>query len=146
MVINKDFREFIECLNKHKAEYLVVGGYAVAFHGHPRYTKNLDIWIRVSAENADKLLKAINDFGFSSLGLTKNDFETPELIIQLGNPPNRIDIITTASGIKFEDSYPHRIVENIEGLEVNFIDIENLKINKKATGRHQDLADIENLE
>ena len=146
MVINKDFREFIECLNKHNAEYLIVGGYAVAFHGHPRYTKDLDVWIRVSSKNAEKLMKAIKDFGFDSLGLTKNDFQTPQLIIQLGNPPNRIDIITSASGIDFDEVFPQKVVVDVNGLSVNFIDLSNLIKNKTASGRHQDLADIENLQ
>jgi len=146
MVINKDFREFIECLNKHNAEYLIVGGYAVAFHGHPRYTKDLDIWISISSKNAEKLINAIKDFGFDSLGLSKNDFQTPELIIQLGNPPNRIYIITTASGIDFDETFSHKVVVDINGLLVNFIDLSNLIKNKKASGRHQDLADIENLQ
>jgi hypothetical protein len=114
MIINKDFREFIRCLKDHNVEYLIVGGYAVALHGHPRYTKDLDVWINISANNAGKIVAAIRDFGFSSLQLQIEDFIQPDTIIQLGYPPIRIDLI-------------------------------NLKKNKKASGRYQDLADIENL-
>jgi hypothetical protein len=145
MVINKDFRAFIQCLKDHNVQYLIVGGYAVALHGHPRYTKDLDVWISISVTNADKVVAAIKDFGFSSLQLQSEDFTQPDTIIQLGYPPNRIDLITSASGIDFSHAWPDRVVVNIEGLEINFIDLINLKKNKKASGRYQDLADIENL-
>ena len=144
-MLNQDFKEFIKSLNDNGVQYLVVGGYAVAFHGHPRYTKDLDIWIRVSPENAGSLVKAIREFGFESLGLTENDFMNPDQIIQLGFPPNRIDLIAQADGIEFDACYPTRMEIEIEGIPVNFIDLENLKRNKKASGRHQDLADLENL-
>ncbi len=145
MIINKDFRDFIGCLNKHKVEYLIVGGYAVALHGHPRYTKDLDVFINITIDNAQKLVDAIIDFGFSSLQLNVNDFTEPGNIIQLGYPPNRIDLITSATGLEFDQAWPARIVIDIEGLDVNFIDLEHLIRNKRATGRYQDLADIENL-
>ena len=146
MVINKDFREFIQCLNHHNARYLIVGGYAVALHGHPRYTKDLDVWIGVSVSNAEKVVAAIRDFGFSSLNLNVEDFTQPNTIIQLGYPPTRIDLITSASGIEFDQTWPERVVIDIEGLPVSFIDLDNLRQNKKASGRYQDLADLENLE
>jgi hypothetical protein len=126
-------------------QYLVIGGYAVAVHGHPRYTKDLDVWIQVSPENARRLVKAIREFGFESLGLTENDFMTPDQVIQLGFPPNRIDLIVQADGVEFDACYPSRMEIDIEGVRVNFIDLENLKRNKKASGRYQDLADLENL-
>jgi hypothetical protein len=124
----------------------VVGGYAVAFHGHPRYTKDLDVWIELSPENAGKIITALNDFGFGSLGLKTEDFLESDQIIQLGYPPNRIDILTTLKNTKFEDCYKERVEVEIQGLRINFIDLENLKQNKRATGRPQDLADAENLE
>jgi hypothetical protein len=124
----------------------VVGGYAVALHGHPRYTKDLDVWIELSPENADKILKALEKFGFGSLNLKSEDFLERDQIIQLGYPPNRIDILTTLTDLKFEDCYKSRADVEIQGLHINFIDIENLKKNKRATGRPQDLADAENLE
>ena len=145
-MLSKDFREFIELLNGHEVRYLVVGGYAVALHGYPRYTKDLDIWIELSPENADNVIKALEEFGFGSLGLKPEDFLESEQIIQLGYPPNRIDILTTLKQIKFEDCYKEKVMVDIQGLKINFIDLENLKQNKRATGRPQDLADAENLE
>jgi hypothetical protein len=124
----------------------VVGGYAVAFHGYPRYTKDLDIWIELSPDNADKVIKALDEFGFGSMGIKPDDFLESEQIIQLGYPPNRIDILTTLKKIKFVDCYKSRVEVVIKGIKINFIDLENLKLNKRATGRPQDLADAENLE
>jgi hypothetical protein len=145
-MLSKDFKEFIELLNGHNVRYLVVGGYAVAFHGYPRYTKDLDVWIELSPENADNMIKALEEFGFGSLGLKTEDFLESDQIIQLGYPPNRINILTTLKKLKFEDSYKARIEIEIQGIKINFIDLENLKLNKRATGRPQDLADAENLE
>lgn len=145
-MLSKDFKEFIELLNGHNVKYLVVGGYAVAFHGYPRYTKDLDVWIELSPGNADNILKALEKFGFGSLGLKLEDFLENDQIIQLGYPPNRIDILTTLKELKFEDCFKTRVEVDIQGLKINFIDLENLKHNKRATGRPQDLADAENLE
>lgn len=145
MIFNPDFREFIESLNRHNVRYLLIGGYAVALHGHPRYTKDLDIWIAMDNTNAANLLKALKDFGFSSLSLSVEDFLKPDQIVQLGFPPNRIDLMTSPKGIDFDTCYASREEIEIEGLKVKLIDLNNLKINKKATGRHQDLADLENL-
>jgi hypothetical protein len=145
-MLSKDFKEFIELLNAHNVRYLVVGGYAVAFHGYPRYTKDLDVWIELSSENADNVLKALEEFGFGSMGLKPEDFLEIDQIIQLGYPPNRIDILTTLKEIQFEDCYKARVGVEIQGLKINVIDLENLKHNKRATGRPQDLADAENLE
>lgn len=145
-MLSKDFKEFIELLNENNVRYLVVGGYAVAFHGHPRYTKDLDIWVELSPDNANKIIDALKKFGFGSLGLKPNDFLESDQIIQLGYPPNRIDILTTLEGLNFEDCYKSRVEIEIQGLHIDFIDIENLRKNKRATGRSQDLADAENLE
>ncbi len=145
-MLNQDFKEYIQSLNDNGVRYLVIGGYAVAFHGHPRYTKDLGIWIAMDAGNAANIIKALNQFGFASLGLQASDFIVPDQIVQLGYPPKRIDMITTTPGVDFETCYAARIQAEIDGIQVNFIDLENLKRNKKAVGRHQDLADIENLE
>jgi hypothetical protein len=145
-MLSKDFKEFIELLNEDSVRYLVVGGYAVAFHGHPRYTKDLDVWIELSPDNANKILEALKKFGFGSLGLKTDDFLKRDQIIQLGYPPNRIDILTTLKDLQFEDCYKTRVEVKIQGLHIDFIDIENLKKNKRATGRPQDIADAENLE
>jgi hypothetical protein len=145
-VLNPDFKEFIKSLNDNGVRYLVVGGYAVALHGYPRYTKDMDVWVEMTAENASKIVKALNQFGFGSLDLKESDFIVPDQIVQLGYPPRRIDILTTLPGVEFSECFPLHVMVNIEDVSVNFIDIESLKKNKKATGRHQDLADLENLD
>lgn len=145
-VLNRDFKEFIASLNDNGVRYLVVGGYAVAVHGYPRYTKDMDIWVDMTADNASNILKALEQFGFGSLGVIASDFTVPDQMLQLGHPPGRIDILTTLLGVEFRECYESRTVVEVDGIAVNFIDLENLRKNKKATGRHQDLADLENLE
>jgi len=146
MVQNQDFKEFIQLLNENNVHYLVVGGYAVAFHGYPRYTKDIDIWVWLDKQNAQNIIKALDQFGMGSLGLRPEDFLEPGMIIQLGYPPNRIDILVGLKGMEFESVYPDRIEEVIDGVQVNFIDLENLKRTKQIAGRAQDLADLENLQ
>lgn len=145
-MLNQDFKEFIKSLNDSHVRYLIIGGYAVALHGYPRYTKDIDVWIEMSPENAANMLQALEQFGFGSLGLQAADFLVPNQIIQLGYPPNRIDLITTPPGVSFESCYASRIEVMIDDVMVNFIDLDNLKKSKKAAGRLQDLADLENLE
>ncbi|MDQ7837122.1 MAG: hypothetical protein RDU59_01325 [Thermodesulfobacteriota bacterium] len=145
-MLSKDFKEFIQLLNENNVKYLVVGGYAVALHGYPRYTKNLDVWVELSLDNAGRILKALEKFGFGSLDLKADDFLEGDQIVQLGYPPNRIDILTTLKDLTFEDCYKSRVEIEIQGVHINFIDIDSLKKNKRATGRLQDLADVENLE
>ena len=146
MLLSQDFKEFLISLNDNNVKYLIIGGYAVAFHGHPRYTKDIDIWLSADKSNIENVLHALKDFGFASLELKIDDFLDPEQIIQLGYPPNRIDLLTDLPGVDFKICYKSRVNVEIEEVRVNFIDMENLKKNKKATGRHQDLADLENLE
>jgi len=146
MKLSRDFKEFVESLNANDVRYLIVGGYAVALHGYPRLTKDLDIWLRLDAENASRIVEALADFGFGSLGLEAADFLVPDQIIQLGYPPNRIDLITTLPGVDFENCYETRVVILVDQIPVDFIDLENLKRNKRASGRLQDLADLANLE
>lgn len=146
VVLNQDFKEFIQLLNDNRVRYLVVGGYAVALHGYPRYTRDIDIWVELSEENATHIVEALEQFGFASLGLKESDFLVKEQVIQLGYAPNRIDIITTLSGITFAECYDKRVPVEIDGVKINFIDLDSLRKNKKATGRLQDLADLENLE
>jgi hypothetical protein len=145
-MINKDFKEFIGLLNKNSVRYLVVGGYALAFHGFPRYTKDIDFWIWVNEENAKNLVKTLEEFGFSGLELKEDDFLTPGYVVQLGQPPARIDLLTSVTGLRFEECYESRAHIKIQDSEVDFIDLESFKKNKKAVGRYQDLADLENLE
>jgi len=146
MVLNKDFREFIELLNVHEIRYLVVGGYAVTIHGYPRFTDDLDIWFWIEESNALSMIEVLKDFGFSSLKISFNDLISPYKIIQLGYPPNRIDLLTSVDGLEFEKCYPSKVVFEIDGLNVDFIDLDNLKKNKKASGRYKDLNDLEHLQ
>jgi hypothetical protein len=145
MVLNQDFNEFIQSLNSNGVRYLVVGGYAVALHGYPRYTKDMDVWIDRSPENTAKLIAALDDFGFGSLGLTAADFLEPGQIIQLGYPPSRIDILTSLQGVEFDTCYEARVSLRVGEVVIDFIDLENLRKNKGAAGRPQDLADLDNL-
>ena len=145
-MLNRDFKEFIQSLNDNHVHYLVVGGYAVALHGHPRYTKDIDIWIEMKLENATNLVKALEQFGLGSLGLKEEDFLVPGQVVQLGQPPNRIDLLCTVSGVDFAACYESRVTVEVDNVLVSFIDLDNLRKNKAASGRHQDLADLENLE
>ena len=126
--------------------FLVVGGFAVAVHGIPRYTKDLDIWIECSEDNAKKLLVVLEAFGFGSLDLTVEDFTTPDLVIQLGYEPNRIDFLTGLTGVTFADAFPKRVSATLDGINVPVIDRASLATNKRAFGRPQDLVDAEGLE
>ena len=146
VLVDPDFKEFIELLNNNQVRYLVIGGYAVALHGHPRYTKDLDVWVDRTPENAERVVAALVEFGFGSLGLTQADFLEAGQIVQLGYPPSRIDILLTLKGVEFDACYEHKIVEENDETAVNFIDLDNLIANKKAVGRHQDLADVALLE
>lgn len=143
--LNPDFKEFLKLLNSHGVEYLVIGGYAVAAHGHPRYTKDIDIWVHATEDNAPRLVQALKDFGFSSLGLVDSDFLEPDTVVQLGYPPRRIDLLTSPSGVDFKESFPSRIVADVEGVQIPIIGLEQLRANKLASGRPQDLADIDHL-
>ena len=122
-----------------------MGGYALAFHGHPRYTGDIDILIRASPENAGRLEQVISAFGFAGTGLGTEDFLTPDRIVQLGQPPNRVDLLTSISGVGFDEAWANRVPAKLEGLPVFFIGLDSLVKNKKATGRTQDQADLEAL-
>jgi predicted nucleotidyltransferase len=145
-MLSQDFREFIELLIKNKAEYLIVGGYAVGIHGHPRYTGDLDIWLNPTPENAEKILQSVNQFGFSSFKLSKEDFIKPGNVVQLGYPPLRIDLLTEIDGVTFEECFKNRKEVLIENIQVNFIGYNDLLKNKKESGRPRDIDDIDNLQ
>lgn len=145
MEIQRDFKELLGLLNAHRVEYIVVGGYALAFHGVPRYTGDLDIFINREAENAGKIVAALEEFGFGSLGLAGEDFTSPDTVIQLGVAPVRVDIITSLTGVSWTEAYSHRLSGCYDDLPVFFIDREDLIKNKQSLGRHRDLADIEAL-
>jgi len=144
-MLSKEFKEFTELLNDQKVEYLLVGGYAVVLYGYVRYTGDIDFWINPTEENANRLVEVLDRFGFGSLNLTTRDFTKDDQIIQLGYPPNRIDIITSVTGLTFTECYPKKNSFLIEGVEVQTISLEDLKKNKKASGRYKDLDDLENL-
>lgn len=146
MNLSPDFSEFVACANCHEVRFLIVGGYAVAYHGHPRYTKDLDVWVERTAENAGRLVRALEEFGFGGVGLDVSDFLEEGQVIQLGYPPSRIDLLTSVSGLDFADAFPNREVVTIDGVDVPFIALADLRQNKEASGRLQDLADLENLE
>lgn len=144
-MLNPDFKEFLRSLNDNKVRYLVAGGYAVALDGYPRYTNHLDIWIEPERKNAERFIVVLENFGFASLELMSEDFLETGTIIQLGHSPNRIDLLTSLTGVVFQVCFESRQVTDVEGIEVNFLDLENLKRNKQAVGRPQDLADLDNL-
>jgi hypothetical protein len=146
MSLTGDLREFIESLNSHGVEFVIVGGFALAFHGHPRYTGDLDILVHASRENAERVYRAITEFGFPAGGLSASDFLERDQIIQLGRPPHRIDILTSLSGVEFAEVWASRILAHLDRLPVAFISRECLIRNKKATNRAQDRADVEALE
>lgn len=144
-MFSKDFKEFVQLLIANKVDYLIVGGYAVGFHGYPRYTGDLDIWLNQTLPNSKKILQCVNEFGFSSVGLTVEDFMKKGSVIQLGYPPLRIDILSQIDGVHFEECFKNKVEVEIDELKVNFISYHDLIKNKKATGRHRDLDDLENL-
>ena len=145
MDLSKDLSEFIKSLNSNNVEYVIVGGYAQAYHGRPRFTGDIDILIRPSSENAARLQSALIQFGFGQVGLTEEDFTNEGQIIQLGVAPNRIDILTSLTGCNFEDVWTTRIPSKVADLPVNFISKEQYIQNKRAVGRPQDLADLDAL-
>jgi hypothetical protein len=144
--LQKDLREFIELLNSHEVEYLIVGGHAVAFHGHPRYTGDIDFLVRPTDQNASRIVSVIREFGIEHSESLKVSLMQRDKIVQIGRPPNRIDIITSASGIDFDEAWDQAVSGNLDGLPVRFPDLRSLLKNKKASGRTKDLADVEELE
>ena len=145
ITVHPDFRDFLNLLNSRKVEYLLVGGYAVGFHGYPRATGNMDIWISVNEANALKSVAVLKDFGMPADALSKELFLDKDKKIRMGVPPVRIVIITGASGVDFEECYSRREVITVDDVPINFISLNDLKINKKAEGRYKDLDDLEHL-
>lgn len=144
--MSQDFKEFVALLNENKVEYLIVGGYAVGMHGYPRYTGDLDIWINATLENARRVVKVLAEFGFASFGLTEEDFIKPGNVIQMGYPPFRIDLLTKIDGVEFEECYKNRLIVQTDNLSLQVIGIDELKVNKEATGRLKDAEDLRNLQ
>jgi hypothetical protein len=140
-----DFKEFLKLLNEQSVRYLLIGGYAVGYHGYPRATNALDVWIAIHPDNAKRVVTALREFGFDLPELIPDLFLQEDKVIRMGNPPMRLEITTSISGVEFEECYSSRVVDILEGVEVNIIDLPHLKLNKKAAGRMKDLADLEYL-
>jgi predicted nucleotidyltransferase len=145
-MLNRDFKECVASFNAHGVEYLVVGGYALAAHGRPRYTGDIDLWIRATNDNAARVLAALADFGFASVNITLTDLTQADNVIQLGYPPRRIDLLTSIDGVAFEACYSRRHNVAIDGIDLPIIGLADFKTNKRATGRTQDRADLEALD
>ena len=144
--LSQDFHELLECFTRNEVRFLIVGGWALAAHGHPRLTKDLDVWVWAEASNARALLEALDEFGFGDLGLQVEDFTKPDMVIQLGYPPNRVDLLTSPTGVDFETCWRDRLEVSMDEMSVPFIGLEGLKANKKASGRPQDMIDVAILE
>ena len=145
MEIQSDFKELLESFNRNSVEYVIVGGYALAFHGAPRYTGDLDILVNTSEDNAHRILNALNEFGFGSVGLSLQDFIESNKVIQLGYPPVRIDIVTSISGVSWVEAYQNRVAGKYGDITVYYIGRKQFVINKRTVGRKKDLADLEAL-
>ena len=146
MEAHPDFKDLLALLNEHKVEYIIVGAYALAFHGAPRFTGDIDIYVNPTKENANRIVSALATFGFGTLGLTPEDFQTLDQVIQLGVPPVRIDLITSITGVSWDQASAGKISGNYGDIPVSFLGRAQYIANKKATGRAKDLADIEALE
>ena len=140
-----DFKEFLKLLNDNEVEYLLIGGYAVAYYGYPRATTDMDIWIAIHPLNAQKIVNTLRAFGFDLTELSPELFLKENQVIRMGVPPIRLEILTSISGVHFEECYMARVVDELDGVEINLINLNYLKINKKASGRYKDLNDLENL-
>ena len=145
MEAQPDFRELLALFNEHEVEYMIVGGYALAFHGAPRYTGDMDIFVRLDTDNAHRILAALDAFGFGSVGLTAADFENSDKVVQLGVPPIRVDIMTSLTGVSWEDAFASRTEGKYGDVPVYYIGRERFISNKRAIGRKKDLADLEAL-
>ena len=140
-----DFKEFLQLLNEHQVEYLLIGGYAVGYHGYPRATVDMDIWIGRRPATATKMVEILREFGFNVPNLSPELFLKQDQIVRMGMPPVRLEIFTSIPGVRFEECYAARVEDVLDGIKVNLINLQDLKTNKRASGRHQDLNDLENL-
>lgn len=146
MLVNSDFKELLSIFNDKKVKYLVIGGYAVIKYAEPRYTKDLDLWVKADAANAKAVFNALRSFGAPLAGLTENDFLSEGYFYQMGIPPVRVDILMSVAGLRFDEAWQQREEVNFEGVQVPFISRQHLIIAKRASGRPQDLEDAELLE
>ena len=143
--LHPDYKDFLRLLNSHNVRYLLVGGYAVGYHGYPRATGDMDIWIEMSEPNSKKVASAFRDFGMADEAISESLFLEKNKVIRMGVPPVRLEVITSASGVDFHECYSNREAVEIEGILINFISLQDLKKNKHAAGRHKDMDDLEHL-
>ena len=141
----KDFRDFLKLLNSHEVEYLLIGGYAIGYHGYPRATADMDVWVGMDNKNAEKIVSVLREFGFDLPEIRKEIFLQQNKIFRMGHAPLRIELLTSVSGVEFQECFKNRVEDTIDDIKVKIIDLSHLKINKKATGRYKDLDDLENL-
>lgn len=146
MTLPDDFSQFVESFLAREVRFLVVGGHAVSVHARPRFTDDFDLWVGTDPDNAARVAAAIADFGFGSLGLSAADFSAPDVIVQLGRPPHRIDILTTLAGVEFEACWERRASATFGRLTTPLIGLDCLRANKRAVGRNKDLADLDLLD
>ena len=145
IALHPDFKDFLKLLNSHSVEYLIVGGYAVGYHGYPRATGDMDVWVQVSLTNAQKTAVVLRAFGMPEEEVYEELFLERDKVIRMGVPPVRIKVITGASGVDFVECYTRREMIEIDGITICFLSLEDLKDNKRASGRHKDLEDLEHL-
>jgi len=143
--LHPDFKDFLKLLNSHKVDYLLIGGYAVGYYGYPRATADIDIWIAINPQNAAKMVKVIDKFGFKVPELSANLFLCKNKIIRLGNAPVSIEVLTSISGVDFDECFKNKTIALIDHVKVNIINLKDLKKNKKASGREKDLIDFKKL-
>jgi hypothetical protein len=145
MEVQQDFKELLRLLNVHHVEYVIVGAHALAYHGAPRYTGDMDVYVRPCAENARRIVAALEGFGFGAVGLTEADFLMPDRVIQLGSPPVRIDLVTSITGVSWEEVFANKVEGKYGEISVCYIGRSEFVANKRACGRRKDLADLEAL-
>lgn len=144
--LQPDFKEFLNLLNARQVEYLVIGGYAVGYYGYPRATADFNIWVAIHPKNAELVIQVLEEFGFPITDANKEQFLKVNQIFRMGVPPVRLEITTSISGVTFEECFKDRVIADLDGVRVNLISLEHLKLNKKASGRFKDLNDLEHLD
>lgn len=146
ILLPTDFKEFLQLLNEHQVEYLLIGGYAVGYHGYPRTTGDRGVWVARHEQNARRVVAALEAFGFGeATGASAEVFLKPDQVVRMGNPPLRVELLTGVSGVDFAACFARRIVAVLESVPVNFISLDDLKANKAASGRTKDLNDLKHL-
>lgn len=145
MEVQQDFKDLLVLFNEQKVEYVIVGAYALAFYGAPRYTGDIDLFVKPDASNAQRIMAALDKFGFGSVGLEPSDFESPNKVIQLGVPPVRVDLVTSITGVSWEDAFAGSMEGSYWDVPVHYIGREHFILNKRTLGRKKDLADLEAL-